>query len=72
MHHLRGSGTWEQDSDVILILYPRKEPPRPGGLPYRLEIAKHRNGPTGYVDLIFRAQTTEFLAMESQGRDEER
>lgn len=57
--NLRGSGTWEQDADVVLLIYPHGEP-TPEGVPYRLEIAKQRNGPTGEAELIFRPTTTRF------------
>ncbi len=58
--HLRSSGTWEQDADVVLIVHRTKEPARGGRLPCRLKVAKQRNGPTGYVDLLFRPETTKF------------
>lgn len=61
IENLRGSGTWEQDADNVLLLYPHGESRRPGYQPYHLEIAKQRNGPTGYVHLVFRAETTEFV-----------
>ncbi len=60
LYHLRGSGTWEQDSDVVLILSRKDEPTRRGGVPCRLEIAKQRNGPTGFVDLLFKPEITKF------------
>ena len=63
--HLRGSGTWEQDADVVLLLHPSGEPARGGLVPHRLEIAKQRNGPTGCIDLLFKPATTEFVGKES-------
>ncbi len=66
--HLRESGSIEQDADVVMFVY-RKAADRN----YRFEdltdeekhsaqvfIAKHRNGPTGKVDLFFDGETTSF------------
>ncbi len=59
---LRESGSIEQDADVVLFLY-RDEKMREEN--YRaqkveLHIAKHRNGPTGKIDLIFDTETVTF------------
>ncbi len=59
-HHLRGSGTWEQDADLVMVIYIANEQPRADRIAYRLKIAKQRNGPTGHVDLVFTPQTTRF------------
>ena len=62
---LRDSGAIEQDADIVILLY------RPGyydspvpeeeenTLAY-LNIAKHRNGPTGEVQLVFLREYTKF------------
>lgn len=73
LSHLRDSGSIEQDADVVLFIY-RKAADRN----YRLEdippderylaeihIAKHRNGPTGMIKMIFHETTTSFRNMES-------
>ena len=63
---LRGSGSIEQEADVVLLLY-RED--------YYVEdtdrqniadvlIAKHRNGATGTVSLYFRKELTEFRDLE--------
>jgi len=61
LSHLRDSGSIEQDADIVMFIY-RKAADRnynPADLPmderYKAEIhiAKHRNGPTGRVDLFF-------------------
>jgi replicative DNA helicase len=57
---LRESGALEQDADLIMFLY-RKEGPadaEPGLTD--LIIGKHRNGPTGKLDLVFKAEYTRF------------
>ncbi len=74
LSHLRDSGSIEQDADVVIFLY-RKAADRN----YRLEdippderrigevhVAKHRNGPTGMVKLIFDAERASFRNMERQ------
>ena len=54
---LRESGSIEQDADVVIFLY-RSE----NGLASQVEvsIAKHRNGPTGTIQLPYRAEITRF------------
>src|SRR5208283_3134710 len=61
LHHLRDSGSLEQDSDVVLLLH-RAEPKDTDGviMHANLRIAKNRSGPTGRVDLLFDRPTTHF------------
>ncbi|MBP9760898.1 MAG: replicative DNA helicase [Candidatus Magasanikbacteria bacterium] len=72
LSHLRDSGSIEQDADVVLFIY-RKAADKN----YRLEdippderntaeihIAKHRNGPTGVVQLYFDATRASFQNLE--------
>jgi replicative DNA helicase len=65
---LRESGALEQDADLIMFLY-RKEA-APDGEPglTDLLIRKHRNGPTGDLKLVFKAEYTRFepLARRAQ------
>ncbi|PIT86102.1 MAG: replicative DNA helicase [Candidatus Magasanikbacteria bacterium CG10_big_fil_rev_8_21_14_0_10_43_6] len=73
LSHLRDSGSIEQDADVVMFIY-RKAADRN----YRLEdippdernlaeihIAKHRNGPTGVVNLFFDATRASFKTLDS-------
>jgi replicative DNA helicase len=69
LHNLRESGAIEQDADVVLLLHrpdPEKEDEenneRPTGpvIPYKLIIAKQRNGPTDKLDILFHAPYTRF------------
>jgi replicative DNA helicase len=59
---LRESGSIEQDSDVVMFIYrddlynPETERQNIA----EIHVAKHRNGPTGSVDLFFRSQLTQF------------
>jgi len=61
---LRDSGAIEQDADVVLLLRrPCKYPGSDGADDKRLaivDIAKHRNGPTGEVNLNFEDSLTRF------------
>lgn len=61
---LRESGAIEQDADVVMFLY-RSDPDATGSpLPINLFVAKHRNGPTGEVPLLFRGDRIKFYSME--------
>jgi replicative DNA helicase len=59
---LRESGSIEQDSDVVMFIYRDAyyNPDSPEGNKAEIHIAKHRNGPTGVVELIFIPQLTQF------------
>jgi len=68
LSHLRESGSIEQDADVVMFVY-RKAADRSYDYESlteedkhsaKLYIAKHRNGPTGSVDLVFNSDTVSF------------
>src|SRR6266480_3059552 len=64
---LRESGSIEQDSDLVMFLYrPEyyKSEERPGIA--EVIIAKHRNGPTGMIELKFRRDHTRFYNLETR------
>lgn len=72
LSHLRDSGSIEQDADVVMFIY-RKAVDRnynPDDLPSdeknkaEIYIAKHRNGPTGKVDLFFDNTTVSFKSLQ--------
>jgi replicative DNA helicase len=63
---LRESGSIEQDADVVLFIY-RDEKYNPDTEKKGVAdiiVAKHRNGPTGKVELLFMERTTKFLDLE--------
>ena len=55
LSHLRESGAIEQDADVVLMLsrLPGEEGESMHQNKIRLDVAKQRNGPTGYIHLLF-------------------
>lgn len=66
---LRESGSIEQDADVVMFIYRPDDEVSPNMLA-KVLIAKHRNGPTGEVDLLFRGDRIRFYNMEKK-RDED-
>ncbi len=60
---LRESGAIEQDADVVMFLY-RPDAEIADVMQTKLSIAKHRNGPQGEVDLLFRGDRIRFYNME--------
>ena len=62
---LRESGSLEQDSDVVMFIY-REElynPETPDRGTAEIIVSKHRNGPTGAVQLAFLDHYTRFANM---------
>jgi replicative DNA helicase len=77
LSHLRDSGSIEQDADVVMFIY-RKSADRgynPNDLPLEdrhraeIHIAKHRNGPTGKVDLFFDENTVSFRSISRKASE---
>jgi replicative DNA helicase len=65
---LRESGSIEQDADIVMMLY-RDEyysPDTPDRGIAEVIIAKHRNGPTGTIKLLFDPQFTKFKNLAKQ------
>ncbi|MDY6836092.1 MAG: replicative DNA helicase, partial [Chloroflexota bacterium] len=78
---LRESGSIEQDADIVLFIYradvyytqeewERQNPDQeyPEGVATVI-VAKHRNGPTGQIDLRFTKSTAKFDNFEPQGAE---
>ncbi|MFA4834011.1 MAG: replicative DNA helicase [Patescibacteria group bacterium] len=76
--HLRESGSIEQDADVVMFLYRkaadrhynREELPEAEKNLAQVFIAKHRNGPTGKIELFFNEETASFSSVEKSGLEE--
>jgi replicative DNA helicase len=65
---LRESGSLEQDADVVVFIY-REEMYKPETERQHIAdimVSKHRNGPTGVVQLFFRQQLAQFLDAETR------
>ncbi|MEM9164422.1 MAG: replicative DNA helicase [Cyanobacteria bacterium P01_F01_bin.4] len=69
MSDLRESGSIEQDADLIMMLYREEyyDPDTPDRGIAEVIIAKHRNGPTGTVKLLFEPQFTRFRNLARPG-----
>jgi replicative DNA helicase len=64
---LRESGSIEQDADVVMFIYredyyKREESEQPGIA--QILVQKHRNGPTGSVELFFQPERTLFTDLD--------
>jgi len=67
MSDLRESGSIEQDADLVIMLY-RDEYYNPDTVDRGIAeviVTKHRNGPTGTIKLLFKAEFTKFLSLAS-------
>ena len=69
---LRESGAIEQDADVVMFIdrntdpYAEDQEGRPQKGTAELIVAKHRNGPTGQIQLVFNDRYTKFLDYTNQ------
>ena len=63
---LRESGAIEQDADLVMFLWREKERGQDDqaqdGEVINLKLAKHRNGPTGEIQLWFKKTQTRFVS----------
>ncbi len=66
---LRESGAIEQDSDVVMFIYRPDAEAMSNNIPTKLLIAKHRNGATGEIDLLFRGDRIRFYTVERQHQE---
>jgi replicative DNA helicase len=60
---LRESGSLEQDSDIVMFIY-REDKDKPDSIMKNVAeiiVSKHRNGPTGSVQLVFREKLAQFV-----------
>ena len=71
---LRESGAIEQDADIVAALH-APDVQLPEGTettPIQLIILKHRNGPTGTIDLVFKKRTSTFTSLQKDGGNNEK
>jgi len=64
---LRESGAIEQDADVVMFIYSEEEADDlldSGQRMVKLSVAKHRNGSTGEIDLLFKGDRVRFFSVE--------
>jgi replicative DNA helicase len=60
---LRESGSLEQDADIVMFIY-REDKDNPESVMKNVAeilVSKHRNGPTGSVQLVFREELAQFV-----------
>jgi len=75
LSHLRESGSIEQDADVVMFIYRKTadknyhvdDIPADERNIAEIHVAKHRNGPTGYIKLFFDEQRVTFRNLERKG-----
>ncbi|MGB9521515.1 MAG: DnaB-like helicase C-terminal domain-containing protein, partial [Anaerolineales bacterium] len=59
---LRESGSLEQDADIVMFLHRPEEYAKDNQRQQitQVRVAKHRNGPTGNIELVFREKIAKF------------
>lgn len=69
---LRDSGSIEQDADVVMFIHREDKGKDESEKTNIVEILieKHRNGPTGKIELFFNEKTTTFLTLEKSSLSE--
>lgn len=65
---LRESGAIEQDADVVMFIW---RPDAENNEQVKLDIQKHRNGPTGEIDLSFKPERVKFYGVEKHRKHNE-
>ncbi len=63
MSDLRESGAIEQDADIIMMLYREQVYDETADSTANVIVAKHRNGSTGTIDLVWQGEYTKFKNM---------
>ncbi len=72
MSDLRESGSIEQDADIVAFLYRDDYYNKEAAIDQNTSIsefivAKHRNGPTATIELLFKRDTSTFLSYQKEG-----
>ncbi|MEK7621099.1 MAG: DnaB-like helicase C-terminal domain-containing protein, partial [Patescibacteria group bacterium] len=70
LHDLRDSGSIEQDADLVMFLYREDyyNPDTDNQHITDLIIAKHRNGPTGKIQLYFHPERLRFMSLDRKAK----
>lgn len=73
MSDLRESGSIEQDADIVAFLYRDDYYNKESAIDVNTSIsefivAKHRNGPTATIELLFKRDTSTFLSYQREGQ----
>lgn len=76
MSDLRESGSIEQDADIVMFLYRddyynKESRTEDNNSISELIIGKHRSGPTGTIELLFKKNTSTFLNLQKEQRNVE-
>jgi len=68
---LRESGSIEQDSDIVMFIYREAyyNPETERKNVTDLIVAKHRNGPTGKIELYFHPERLRFMSLDRKHQD---
>lgn len=61
LHHLKGCGTIEEESQVVILLH--KETSEGEDVPIMVKVAKNRYGKCGITQLVFKSKYTKFESM---------
>lgn len=61
LHHLKGCGTLEEESSVVLLMH---DDSHKGDRPILIRVAKNRHGKCGDTTLLFKASITKFIEMD--------
>ena len=76
MSDLRESGSIEQDADIVMFLYRedyynKEARTEDNNSISELIIGKHRSGPTGTIELLFKKNTSTFLNLRKEPQNTE-
>ena len=68
LHDLRDSGSIEQDADVVMFIYreDKYKPDTDRKNIAEIHVEKHRNGPTGKIDLYFNPEKSASLPLKEE------
>lgn len=66
LEDLKGSGTIEEDSDIVFIIHTPAQEMNNDFRQVEYHVAKYRKGPVRKLDILFHAECTNFLPVTSQ------